>query len=109
MARLQTFPDDIEISGNLADAQRQLGNAVPSLLGEVLARAIGVQFFGKRYRQHPKLMVSSAAAPLPEPAATAKVPRKYLVLRGEHTAHPGTGKGLSAVRRLGSAHLVSAE
>src|SRR6185312_12245754 len=36
MARLQTFPDDIQITGSLADAQRQIGNAVPSLLAEVL-------------------------------------------------------------------------
>jgi DNA (cytosine-5)-methyltransferase 1 len=29
MARLQTFPFDVEIVGTVADAQRQLGNAVP--------------------------------------------------------------------------------
>lgn len=109
MARLQTFPDDIEISGNIADAQRQLGNAVPSLLAEVLARAIGTQFFGKRYRHHAKLMVSAATVPLPSPAAPKKVPAKYLALRGEHTAHPGTGKGLSAAKRHDSTSLVGAE
>jgi DNA (cytosine-5)-methyltransferase 1 len=36
MARLQTFPDDVQVTGTLAEAQRQLGNAVPSLLAEAL-------------------------------------------------------------------------
>ncbi|MHA4875379.1 DNA cytosine methyltransferase, partial [Enterococcus faecium] len=39
MARLQTFPDDFTVLGSVVDAQKQLGNAVPSLLAEVLARA----------------------------------------------------------------------
>ena len=43
MARLQTFPDSFDVTGSVADAQRQLGNAVPSLMAEVLARAIRVQ------------------------------------------------------------------
>jgi site-specific DNA-cytosine methylase len=38
MARLQTFPGDVRVTGSLADAQHQLGNAVPSLLAKVLAR-----------------------------------------------------------------------
>jgi DNA (cytosine-5)-methyltransferase 1 len=108
MARLQTFPDDVEVSGSLADAQRQLGNAVPSLLAEVLARAIGEQFFRKRYRQVPKLMVSLAKGRMPSPAAVFPVPAKYLALRGKHTAHPGTGKGLRASKRQDSADLLGA-
>jgi DNA (cytosine-5)-methyltransferase 1 len=48
MGRLQTFPGDVEIVGNLADAQRQLGNAVPSLLAETLAREIARQLLGRR-------------------------------------------------------------
>ena len=47
MARLQTFPDDIQVTGSLADAQHQLGNAVPSLLAEILAREIARQLFGR--------------------------------------------------------------
>jgi DNA (cytosine-5)-methyltransferase 1 len=39
-ARLQTFPDDYVLHGAWSEAMRQLGNAVPVLLGEVIARGI---------------------------------------------------------------------
>ncbi len=47
MARIQTFPDDVEIQGGISNVQRQLGNAVPSALAEVLGREMLEQFFGK--------------------------------------------------------------
>lgn len=39
-ARLQTFPDDFPFSGNSADQAQLIGNAVPPLLGEVIARTL---------------------------------------------------------------------
>lgn len=39
-ARLQTFPDDYVFSGAWTEAMRQLGNAVPVLLAEVVARSV---------------------------------------------------------------------
>jgi DNA (cytosine-5)-methyltransferase 1 len=39
-ARLQTFPDDYRFSGSWGEAMRQLGNAVPVKLAEVIARSI---------------------------------------------------------------------
>ena len=39
-ARIQTFPDDFRYSGTRSDAFRLIGNAVPPLLGEVIARAV---------------------------------------------------------------------
>lgn len=36
-ARLQTFPDDYEITGSWSEAMRQLGNAVPVKLAQVVA------------------------------------------------------------------------
>lgn len=39
-ARLQTFPDDFVFEGSRTQIARQIGNAVPPKLGEVLARAI---------------------------------------------------------------------
>ena len=41
--RLMTFPDNFQILGNRADAQRQLGNAVPVELGKVVSRALLTQ------------------------------------------------------------------
>jgi DNA (cytosine-5)-methyltransferase 1 len=38
--RLQTFPDDFELSGNVEQQWRQIGNAVPPLLAEALGNAI---------------------------------------------------------------------
>jgi len=40
-ARLQTFPDDYVFHGSWTETMRQLGNAVPVLLGRVVARDIG--------------------------------------------------------------------
>jgi DNA (cytosine-5)-methyltransferase 1 len=39
-ARLQTFPDDYIFRGAWTEAMRQLGNAVPVLLAEVVARSV---------------------------------------------------------------------
>ncbi len=92
LCRLQTIPDDFEVMGGITEVQRQLGNAVPSLIGEVLGREIRTQFFGheiseplklttkinpESYRRHP----------------TRKVQEKYMDLLGDHQDHPGTGKG----------------
>jgi DNA (cytosine-5)-methyltransferase 1 len=40
LKRLMTFPDDFGVAGSRRDQQLQLGNAVPPLLGEVVASAI---------------------------------------------------------------------
>ena len=42
-ARLQTFPDEYVFQGAWTEAMRQLGNAVPVLLGEVIAKGIRTQ------------------------------------------------------------------
>ncbi len=39
-ARLQTFPDDYVLHGAWTEAMRQLGNAVPVLLSEIMANGI---------------------------------------------------------------------
>ena len=100
MARLQTFPDEVEILGSIADAQRQLGNAVPSLLAEVLAKAIVWQLLGVRnWPGLLKLAIHPAKVPPPASTSPGPVPHKYLSLRGKHQAHPGTGKGTRAMAR----------
>jgi DNA (cytosine-5)-methyltransferase 1 len=92
MAAIQTFPSDFLISGPRVEIQRQLGNAVPSLLAELLAREIAIQGFEKKYEYEPKLKINKSEN-IPEPEMVLSVPSKYYCLIGEHLPHPGTGKG----------------
>ena len=39
-ARLQTFPDDFEVTGSWSEAMRQLGNAVPVDLAHVVSKEL---------------------------------------------------------------------
>ncbi|MBL6991093.1 MAG: DNA cytosine methyltransferase [Bacteriovoracaceae bacterium] len=48
MARIQTFPDDVEVLGGNSNVQKQIGNAVPSAIGELLGKEIRKQFFDER-------------------------------------------------------------
>ena len=43
--RIQTFDDDITILGTYKEQWRQVGNAVPPLLAQVIAKEIKRQFF----------------------------------------------------------------
>ena len=99
MARLQTFPDSVQITGNLAEAQRQLGNAVPSLLAEPLAREISLQLLGRSVAGSLRLAIDRAGSPPRKAPKPARVPAKFLGLRGKHDAHPGTGLGARALGR----------
>lgn len=54
-ARLQTFPDDFEFHGSSARQFTQVGNAVPPLLAEQLARSVGKALgieYGKKQLRH---------------------------------------------------------
>lgn len=48
-ARLQTFPDDFIFIGTKGQQYRQVGNAVPPMLGCVVARAIAVRLKGNKH------------------------------------------------------------
>lgn len=100
LCRLQTFPDDVEIIGGRTSAQRQLGNAVPSLLAEVLGRSIRTQLLGMRAFRAPLKLLPPNRSPCPAPEPVCPVPRSFKKLAGEHDAHPGTGKGYGAQHRL---------
>lgn len=98
LCRLQTFPEGYRISGNLTSVQRQLGNAVPSGLAEVLARAIRTQLLADTLSQEATLL-PQPNRPIPAPEPVSRVPARYRSLVGVHDAHPGTGKGFGASRR----------
>ena len=56
LCRLQTFPRGYEIQGDRRSAQRQVGNAVPSAIAELLGLEIRRQFFGERVRRTLRLL-----------------------------------------------------
>jgi DNA (cytosine-5)-methyltransferase 1 len=98
LCRLQTFPDGLKVDCGRTEMQRMLGNAVPSLVAEVLAREIRRQLLDAPKRGSLKLLPPRREH-VPPPARVIAVPRKYHQYVGEHAAHPGTGKGREAVRR----------
>ncbi len=101
MAAIQTFPEDVAFYGNRISVQRQLGNAVPSLLAEVLARDIGSQLLN--WKPSSELRLSTRPRrPIPPPTPTQSVPKQFLSLVGKHDPHPGTGKGRGALRMQGN-------
>ena len=99
MCRLQTIPDDVAVQGTFRSAQRQIGNAVPSLLGEVLGRAIRQQFLEPTAVQRPLVLLPPDRSPPPEPEREQPMADRYRELRWTDTPHPGTGLGRAAVSR----------
>jgi len=108
MARLQTFPKDLKYCGSRVSVQRQLGNAVPSLMAEILAREMRRQLLGAPVDGPPKLEVT-LKRPIPPAELVEPVPAKFLRLQGEHPDHPGEGKGDRAVRVRAAQGNVSME
>lgn len=98
MCRLQTFPDGLKFEASRNEVQKMLGNAVPSLLAEVLAREIRRQLLGAPVRGGLKLLMPRGGK-VPPPEALRPVPEHYLTLAGDHAEHPGTGRGRGALRR----------
>jgi DNA (cytosine-5)-methyltransferase 1 len=103
LCRIQTFPEDVRIFGARGSAQRQVGNAVPSLLAEVIGRSIMQQLFGVAPKGTKPRLLPPLRLPIPPPEPVKRVPKKFHALRGEHEAHPGTGKGFGATARGRSA------
>lgn len=101
LTRLQTFPADVVILGSRFAQHRQVGNAVPSLLAEVLGREIRAQLLDLPRIGKPLLLLPPDRSPAPPPHPVTAVPLKFRRLAGEHAPHPGTGKGAGAQARFG--------
>lgn len=101
LLRLQSLPADWVVEGSYRDQVRQVGNATPALLAEVLGRAIlstlrlpessdALKLAIRRLTRVPK------ASPPKEPSAD------YRSLEGDHPDHPGAGLGPKARWRSGT-------
>lgn len=106
LCRLQTFPDDVKVIGNRMSIQRQIGNAVPSLLAEVIAREIKTQLLGYKKMTSPLRLLPPDRSPIPPPENVRPVPAAYRTLAGRHQAHPGTGKGPRSIQQRNEERLA---
>jgi DNA (cytosine-5)-methyltransferase 1 len=102
LCRIQTFPDGFEVLGGLRSVQKQVGNAVPSALAELLGLEIE-SLLGGRARPRAPSLLPPRRKPVPPRERIRRVPAKYQDLVGEHEPHPGTGQGYAArARREGA-------
>jgi DNA (cytosine-5)-methyltransferase 1 len=92
LCRIQTFPDGLKFKCGRTEVQRMLGNAVPSLMAEVMAREIRRQLLGSTVRSPLKLL-PPLRMPVPAPEVTAALPTEYKHLVGVYADHPGEGRG----------------
>ncbi len=83
MATLQTFPSGLHFVGSRVSVQKQVGNAVPSLVTEVLGRAIREQLFGQK-DSGPLRLAVPLRRPIPRPERVKPVPKKFLHLQADH-------------------------
>jgi DNA (cytosine-5)-methyltransferase 1 len=100
LCRLQTFPAGLHFDCGRNDIQRMLGNAVPSLVAEVIGREIRDQLLGKPIRHKKLRLLPPRRYPLPPPERVKKVPTTFLSLAGDHADHPGEGRGNRARQRV---------
>jgi len=95
LACLQTFPRGYAIVGSRRSAHRQIGNAVPPAIGELLGLEVRRQLLSDRVRRRLRLL-PERRSDCPRPERLARVPSEYLKLRAQHREHPGTGLGPAA-------------
>ncbi|MGY1813294.1 DNA cytosine methyltransferase [Blastococcus sp. SYSU D00820] len=91
--RLQTFPDTWELVGTLSDQIRQVGNATPPLLAEVVCQSIADTLGIQRDDRELTFAIARAATPPSPPECPSPIPSEFSRWIGPKSAHPGTGKG----------------
>jgi len=99
MCRIQTFPDGLVFESSRTDIQKMLGNAVPSLLAEVLAKEIRKQLLGHSHVRSTLKLIPPVRNPVPRSERVKPLAKKYHSYIGEHDDHPGEGKGRGAKDR----------
>jgi DNA (cytosine-5)-methyltransferase 1 len=93
LCALQTFPNGYEVAGSLHTARRQIGNAVPCAIGELLGLEIRRQLLGEKTVRRKLQLIPEPRTDRPRAHPTRPVPREFLDLVGDHEDHPGHGLG----------------
>lgn len=93
MCRLQTFPDEYEVVGDRRSAQRQVGNAVPCAIAELLGKKIHSKL-DEEFEYRPELdLLPEKAESIPKPEEPEPIPDRYKGQIDDHEPHPGEGLG----------------
>jgi site-specific DNA-cytosine methylase len=92
MLRLQSFPGTWRVRGDYRRQVRQVGDATPPLLAEIIGRELGKQLFNLHYELGPVHHISRRRQ-VPGATAVRRVPARYRRLEGQHADHAGPGKG----------------
>lgn len=95
MTRLQTFPVGYELAGGYRSVRRQLGNAVPSAIGELIGRELLLHLRSHRH-EAPLTLIPGHRIDCPEPETTRPLPAQYRDLVSYREEHPGPGRGPGA-------------
>ena len=95
MLRLQSLPADWAVEGSYRDQVRQVGNATPALLAEVLGRAI-LSTLGLPVQPGALRLAIRRLSSVPSPTPPERVSAAYRLLEGDHPDHPGAGLGPKA-------------
>lgn len=79
VAAIQTFPTDYKFVGSRKSVQRQIGNAVPSALAEIIALEIRKQCFQGDSRRTPKLIpIKRRILPPPRRTSSTRTIQSFL-------------------------------
>ena len=79
MCRIQTIPDDVRVVAPYSEERRMAGNAVPSLMAEVIGRAIREQLLDRPMKGPLKLLPPNRGKP-PAPARPRPLNPKFVAL-----------------------------
>lgn len=91
MLSLQSFPHNWRVEGSRREQVRQIGNATPPALSEVLGRSFAA-ILGASPPERPIFQMQRGGR-IPSAIQTAPVSDKYRTLIGHHDDHPGAGLG----------------
>ena len=101
LSRVQTFPEDFQILGSRRAAQRQIGNAVPAALAEMLGLEIRRQLLEDRVDRRKPSLLPKRRDDCPPPETVKQVPDAFVHLIGDPKPHPGPGKGPAHAKTAG--------